>query len=109
MTITEGIATDGFDARADDHGVLWLSGELDISTAESFVRAGTETLERHGALVIDLSGLAFIDSSGIRALLALGERHDGRPLTLRAPSENVRKVLDITGIIGRASITLDEP
>jgi anti-anti-sigma factor len=108
MRVTGGIATDRFEARADDDGVLWLSGELDIAAADRFVRAGMEIFERHEVLVADLSALTFLDSSGIRALLTITERCQGRAITLRAPSDNVRKVLDLTGIIGRAGISLDE-
>ena len=87
--------------------MLWLSGELDIAAAHTFVRTGTETFQRHGRLIADLSALTFLDSTGIRALLELTERC-GRGITLRAPSDNVRKVLDLTGIVGRAGIRLDE-
>jgi anti-anti-sigma factor len=100
--------TAAFDVRRDDDGVLWLSGELDIAQVDTFLRAGTEELERGDALVLDLSSLSFIDSSGIRATLQLAERADGGRIMLRRPSEGVRKVLDLTGIVGRAGISLEE-
>jgi anti-anti-sigma regulatory factor len=52
--------------------------------------------------------MTFIDSSGIRALLALAERSEGRGFVIRHPTENVQKVFDLTGIIGRWGIKVDE-
>ena len=51
-------------------------------------------------LVFDLSATKFLDSSGLRAILTAQRRlaeRDGR-LALRAPSEPVRRLLDITGL-----------
>ncbi len=50
---------------------LSLEGELDIATA-SVLEARLDELEAHGSgthLLVDLAGLAFIDSTGLRALL----------------------------------------
>jgi anti-sigma B factor antagonist len=50
--------------------------------------------------VLVLSNLGFIDSSGLRVLIAadrdITER--GGTLTLRSPSETVRRLLEITGL-----------
>ena len=95
------------DLRFDADGVLSLSGELDVATAESFVQCGTTELERSDELRVELSDLAFIDSSGIRAILALAERANGS-LVLCHPRENVRKVIDLTGIVGRHGIVVED-
>ena len=94
------------DIRLDDDGVIRLSGELDMYTAESLIRCGIAGLEASDSLTIDLSNLSFMDSTGIRAILALAERAGGSVL-LRHPTANVRKVIDLTGIVGRDGIALD--
>ncbi|HYG71929.1 MAG TPA: STAS domain-containing protein [Actinomycetota bacterium] len=57
-----------------------------------------------GDVIVDLSRLEFLDSSGIRAILAIGT--SDRRVVLRRPAPRVRKVLDLTGIIGREGIPL---
>ena len=75
-------------------------GELDLGTADELTEkvhglwsAGDE------AVLIDLEPLEFIDSSGLRALLALRETavHDGHELTLRPGSSVVQRIFDLTG------------
>ena len=48
-------------------------------------------------MLIDLHGVEFIDSSGVRALLRLRVHHPGRVTVSRA-SDPVRRVLDIAGV-----------
>lgn len=49
---------------------------------------------------IDMAEVAFIDSSGIRALLRLREAAgaSGRRLRVRNPSSDVRRLLDLIGV-----------
>jgi anti-anti-sigma factor len=102
MLVRGEIATD-FDAQPDVDGVVWLSGELDILSAEALVDIGTAA-GIDGRVTLDLSQLSFIDSSGIRAILRLADEAD--EVALRDPLPGVRKVLDISGIVGRRGIML---
>jgi anti-anti-sigma factor len=54
--------------------VLGLTGELDAETAPAF-EAAADTLIEEGArfVVLDMSGLAFISSAGLRAVLTLAK------------------------------------
>ena len=79
-----------------------VSGELDIETAprlsEEVERAVWSTV---GAFVLDLSGLTFLDSSGLHALLrarAFLARED-RPLVLICPPGQARRVLDLASVL----------
>jgi anti-sigma B factor antagonist len=82
-----------------------LAGELDNATC-------TELLERFEqvaaapdfrALVLDLEEVSFIDSSGMRAIIALERRakEDGLALALMPPPPAVTELLRITGITDR--------
>jgi anti-sigma B factor antagonist len=75
-------------------GELVLVGELDAATAPGLA----EAIARHrvvgAALILDLSGLAFIDSSGIRCLIQAW-RSSAQRFVLRNPTEPVRRVLDV--------------
>jgi len=81
--------------------VLTIRGELDISTSSrlhqelaDLLDAGTERVE------IDLSGVVFMDSSALSALVGAHDRANGRSqhLALVSPSPACTKVLGITGL-----------
>lgn len=82
--------------------VVALGGELDASNVAS-ARGVLDEVVTDGAdeiLVVDLSALEFIDSSGIALLVSLAQA-DGDGITLRVvPSEAlaVSRVLRLTGI-----------
>jgi len=79
-----------------------VDGELDLETAPEF----TEEIElavwdTAGAFVLDLTGVTFLDSSGLHALLrarAYLARED-RPLVLVCPAGAARRVLDLAGVL----------
>jgi anti-anti-sigma factor len=80
---------------------LAIHGEVDVATAPTLTARLEETiLDSEGAVVLDLSDVGFLDSSGIAALLrargVLG-RAD-RSLILVCPAGPVRRVLALTGI-----------
>ncbi len=82
-----------------DAVVLTLRGELDLTSAPAFARE-LKTAESGNPrqLVIDLSGLEFMDSTGLRALLLARERaqSDGYQLALRRGPRQVQRVLELT-------------
>lgn len=81
--------------------VVTLTGELDAHTSGQLRALLNELLlAGQGNLVLDLSGLSFIDSAGLSALLsaAKGTRRGGGQLLLSGPAPTVRKVMALTGI-----------
>jgi anti-anti-sigma factor len=82
-----------------DAVVLVLSGELDLASAPMLERELREA-EAAGPrrLVIDLAGLAFMDSTGLQALLRARERanNDGHQLALRRAPHQVQRVFELT-------------
>jgi anti-sigma B factor antagonist len=78
-----------------------LRGEIDLSTVQA-VRSVLEVLDpKQRMVVLDLAGVTFIDSMGIGLLVEIRRRFgpELRELVLRAPSEQVRQVLEITGLL----------
>jgi anti-sigma B factor antagonist len=75
---------------------LWVAGELDRTTAGRFDEAVQAVIMGAGPLVLDLSRVRFLDSSGVRSLVKLGLSMRGRALVLREPSPPVMRVLQIT-------------
>jgi anti-sigma B factor antagonist len=56
--------------------------------------------------VVDLSGVTFMDSTGIQGLLRAQAtvRQRGHQMILRNPSSMVRRVLDLANVIGLFTI-----
>ena len=80
--------------------VLAIAGELDIATCGELAGLATPAMiSRAERLVVDLSGLRFIDSRGAVALAALANSADEvTPVIVRSASRLVRRVLDVLGI-----------
>ena len=80
---------------------LALYGDLDIGSADTAVRALGELLQRDlDAVVIDLSGLTFMDSTGVKFLVTGRDRarEAGVELSLVRGGEAVRRVLTVSGV-----------
>ena len=76
-----------------------LTGEMDIATVEAFQKAIGPSLERGGTVVVDMTNLDFMDSSGVHALIGAARQLDGRGcLFLHGVHDPVQRLLDIVGI-----------
>lgn len=93
--------------REDNSVVATVRGEMDADNCAAFgtnILDGTDEVE---TLVVDLSGLTFIDSSGISELLRVSETATGRGqrFEVRQPSPTVYRVLEITGLLSHFGLT----
>jgi anti-anti-sigma factor len=97
--------------RGADVVVARLTGELDISGAESTGQRIAEAVPSSArGVVVDMSELEFIDSSGISMLFALARRVGSRRQELRvvAPAgKPVARVLDIVEFDKAAPVHAD--
>jgi anti-sigma B factor antagonist len=90
----------------DENGtpVVYLSGELDLTNAGELSAAIDAALASHpGRLVLDASGLAFMDSSGIVLLVSATQRV--QEVQVRDPSPVVRRLIELTGLSNVLRIT----
>ena len=89
-----------FELTSDAAGtVLWVRGDLDIAVDEQVVAAVADALAAGvgtAQLTLDLSGVDFIDSSGLRALLRI-HKHYGPRVRVGALSAVVARLLELTG------------
>ncbi len=88
--------------RDGDVHVIELSGELDLDGAPQ-LEEELRDVERSDAasIVVDLGGLDFIDSTGIRLLVLAAERvPEGRFSLLRGPRQ-VHRVFELTDLAER--------
>ncbi|MEA2302102.1 MAG: anti-sigma factor antagonist [Solirubrobacteraceae bacterium] len=84
-----------------DRVVIAVTGELDLATVDDFA-AAVEAQLPDGPVLVDLSGLSFMDSSGVRILDTLLREVDRQGWTLTIASElqpGVRQVLEMTGML----------
>ena len=90
-------------------GCLRLVGELDIATGPA-LRAALDEMDGND-IVLDCSGLTFIDCSGLRVLVETHHRcaTDGFNLTVRAPSRCLTRLLELTGLDGFFSVDAASP
>ncbi len=92
-----------FEEQADlqvdvsDDGVIMVAGELDVETAPILEEALMETERPGSTLVVDLSGLQFVDSSGLDLLVRQHKRSSagGGRLELRNVSAKVARVIQV--------------
>jgi anti-anti-sigma factor len=88
--------------RDADAVVVALAGELDLPAVPLVRGAVARALrEPRKRLIIDLSGLTFIDSSGLFTMLDANQRcrDAGRVLSIRPGPPNVQKVFELTNTI----------
>ena len=92
LTITESL--DG------DTAVLHLSGELDLTSVPLLDDAVDSVPSGPGVVVLDLTDLTFVDSSGIGAFVRVtrDRREHGGEVTLRRPQESVLIKLALAGL-----------
>ena len=94
-------------AETGDAVVLSLDGELDPHTAP-LLDQEVQRLIGLGStnVVLELSRLRFIDSSGLRVVISShrGLSAQGGRLALRSPSATVQRLLEITGLVEHIEI-----
>ena len=82
--------------------VMNVSGEMDLSTAKQFEDAVTAAVASgdHQTLVLDLSHLGFMDSTGLHLLARThtGMRAAGGELKVVCPTPAIRKLLEIVNL-----------
>jgi anti-sigma B factor antagonist len=89
--------------RRADWTVVRVAGDVDLATADELRRALHATVDRGQVLVVvDLGGVAFLDSIGIGVLVSglKRARSAGGDLRLAAPALIVRHLLEVAGLLG---------
>jgi anti-anti-sigma factor len=92
--------------ESETHGrrALRLSGELDTASVPVLHRAISRICEGPAeptSVTLDMSGLMFIDSTGLAEIIltALRCEHDGRELSLIRGPRAVQRLFELTGTI----------
>jgi anti-sigma B factor antagonist len=90
------------EGRGDGAQALELVGELDVASAPALRERLAEVATRGGGpLVVDLTDLNFIDSTGLSVLLNAKRRltRRGRGFAIVCPPGHVRRILEVTQLL----------
>ena len=96
------------DVRSDGDGrtTVAVGGELDIGSIDEFTVAVGEALAA-GPVLLDLTGVTFMDSTGVRALntaLRIASEQGNELHVADGMQPSVDQILEITGMIGLLSL-----
>ena len=86
------------------------TGDLDMGTADQMKRTLSDLIEKgQSKLVMDLTGVAYVDSSGLGALVAAMKqaRAVGGNLKLCGLQEDVRSIFEMTRLIKVMAVHAD--
>ena len=87
----------GFKITPDGHGFI-LAGELDMSNEAKFVAAFADVLGDGGPVTVDMRELRFMESSGIKVIVAAAQSAPGTCIILHGVHDAVQRVVEVTGI-----------
>ena len=88
-------STDDLEVTSQDDGSLVVKGELDAGSAP-ILEAVIASDDWADGLVLDTADVTFVDSRGLRCLILGAQEH---AITLRNPSANLRRLLELAGVL----------
>ncbi|MEU0945657.1 STAS domain-containing protein [Streptomyces canus] len=83
--------------RPDGTALLTAVGEIDMTNTEALAEALDTT---HGPIVLDLTGVAYLDSAGLNVLFTRAHRVELVATPLLAPVLTISGLIDLTTVHG---------
>lgn len=99
-----------FEVSIDEHhsgySVVSVRGEVDLNTSPRLHRAIERGAGRARPVVLETSGISFMDSTALSTFLQADEdlRERGVSLRIAAPSQAVERILGVTGLKERFEV-----
>jgi anti-sigma B factor antagonist len=93
--------------RCDDHALVSVEGDVDMNSAPRLQQRLMHLLEgSEPRLLVDLSGVTFIDCFATRLLAETCRRAEGRPCSIQfvALSKPVERLAELTGLAGELPV-----
>jgi anti-sigma B factor antagonist len=97
-------------SRSDGYEVLAVEGEIDIATAPRMIAALNEVLAAiESPLVVDLSSVVFMDSTGLALLINARRRmmRRGHGFAIVCPAGPIARVFEIADMVERLRVCPD--
>src|SRR5215210_4798152 len=98
-------------SRVDGYELLAVSGELDIATAPRMITALNEAIaEMDAPLVVDLTDVVFMDSTGLALLMNARRRvvRLGQGFAIICPTGPIARVFEIADMVESLRVCPDE-
>jgi anti-anti-sigma factor len=86
---------------AGERQTILIAGELDMASAPELEALVSRLAARPGEIVLDVKGITFMDSTGVRLILRVVElcRENGCRFEMRSLTPQVRRLLDVAGVV----------
>lgn len=83
--------------KTDDGCVIYASGEIDLSNSQQLRKTILAALKTNQKVIVDLSGVKYIDSSGIASLVEglQFSKTKGKEFILTKPSPQVSAIMEL--------------
>ena len=95
--------------RREGVAVVEATGEIDLETADTFAAALRAQLAAGvDGIVVDLLEVPFMDSSGLKQLLAASNELRDRLVVVLSPGSPVRRLLELAEISDRIAVRENE-
>ena len=98
-------------SRVDGYELLTVEGELDIATAPRMLSCLNEAIaEMTAPLVVDLSAVVFMDSTGLALLMNARRRvvRLGQGFAIICPHGPIARVFEIADMVGSLGVCPDQ-
>ncbi len=92
---------------SDGRALLVVSGEIDIATSPRLIAPLNDAVtDGYGAVVVDLTDVAFMDSTGLALLIDAQRRLSsrGRGFAVVCPPGPLMRVFEMTDMVGRLGV-----
>lgn len=76
---------------------LSIEGDIDTTTSSQLEKAANECIPQCSKLVLDLAGVMYVSSAGIRSILKIRKLIGADNLVLKNLNNNVMEIIKITG------------
>ncbi|MCU1360234.1 MAG: anti-sigma-factor antagonist [Ilumatobacteraceae bacterium] len=97
--MSEPAVFEAFNAQHEGSAIVTVRGEIDLPSMEMFAASVDEAIAASSHVVLDMSEVTFLDSTGLRVIVAAVLRvSEGGSLTVRDASPAVTRVLQLSGI-----------
>lgn len=85
--------------QRENRPVVVFTGELDLAVSDEAWSVLEPLTSTSAGLVVDVSGVTFIDSRGLNSLVRALRALDGGTLTLCGASERIVRLLEVSGLL----------
>ncbi len=92
---------------ADDWTSLAIVGEIDLATVDELTKAIKQVQSAHGVnLLVDLTGTAFMDSTGLKTLVVANREFDdaGREFAVAIQPGPIERLIELSGVDSKMRI-----